>query len=116
MQEVDSAVRDLIERNAAADFRGSVQAEMPKYKSHKTVWALKIRKIHLDHEDARKEGRETDGSATITPEETGYAPFKVDRDYLAKHKPTVGGYYVVYADGYKSFSPAKAFDDGYTRI
>ena len=30
MQEVDSAVRDLIERNAAADFRGSVQAEMPK--------------------------------------------------------------------------------------
>lgn len=116
MHEVDAGVRDMLEKQAAADFRGSVQAEMPKYKSHKEVWALKIRKIHLDHEDARQEGRETDGSATITPEEKGYAPFKVDRDYLAKHKPTVGGYYVVYADGYKSFSPAKAFEDGYARI
>ncbi|MCK9988658.1 MAG: hypothetical protein AzoDbin1_05130 [Azoarcus sp.] len=28
----------------------------------------------------------------------------------------VGGYYVVYEDGYKSFSPAIAFESGYTRI
>ena len=30
--------------------------------------------------------------------------------------PRVGGYYVVYADGYKSFSPATAFEEGYTKI
>jgi hypothetical protein len=30
--------------------------------------------------------------------------------------PQPGGYFVVYKDGYKSFSPAKAFEEGYTRI
>lgn len=35
---------------------------------------------------------------------------------MRKHKPEVGGYYVVYKDGYKSFSPAAAFDEGYTLI
>ncbi len=29
-------------------------------------------------------------------------------------KTEVGGYYVVYEDGYKSFSPAGAFESGYT--
>ena len=81
--------------------------EMPKYKCHKIVWALKIADIKRD---------ESDGSAMITPEEDGYAPFKVDLEYMNKHKPQVGGYYVVYVDGYKSFSPAKAFESGYVRI
>lgn len=52
----------------------------------------------------------------ITPAEEGFAPFKVDNAYFMKHRPQVGGYYVVYDDGYKSFSPAKAFEEGYTRI
>ena len=94
----------------------STEQEMPRYKCHKEVWALKIGKIHLDQEDARQEGRDTDGHATITPEESGYAQFRVDAEYMRKHKPVVGGYYVVYADGYKSFSPTKAFDDGYTKV
>jgi len=90
-----------------------VSMEMPKYKCHKVVWALKIKSIVRDGEG---EDRESDGSAIITPVEEGYAPFRVDPDYLHKHKPQVGGYYVVYKDGYKSFSPAKAFEDGYTFI
>jgi len=88
-------------------------AEMPRYKCHKEVWALKIKAIKRDGEG---EYRETDGSATITPEEADYAPFKVDAAYMHKHKPQVGGYYVVYDDGYKSWSPAAAFEEGYTRI
>ena len=91
----------------------SAQAEMPKYKCHKEVWALKIKTIVRDGEG---ENRETDGSAMLTPEEPGYAPFRVDHEYMRKHNPKVGGYYVVYADGYKSFSPSEAFEDGYTRI
>ena len=91
----------------------SVSIEMPKYKSHKEVWALKIKSIVRDGEG---ENRESDGSAIITPEEEGYAPFRVEGDYLHKHKPQVGGYYVVYKDGYKSFSPAEAFEEGNTRI
>ncbi len=92
------------------------QAEMPKYKCHKEVWALKIASIELDRDRAQAENRETDGSATITPADEGYAPFRVPHEYVHKHKPEAGGYYVVYADGYKSFSPAKAFEDGYTKI
>jgi hypothetical protein len=88
------------------------QREMPKYKCHKKVWALKIGKI----EKAKQENRETDGSAIITPVEEGYAPFRVEHDYLRKHNPQVGGYYVVYKDGYKSYSPAQAFEKGYTLI
>ena len=93
-----------------------VKVEMPRYKSHKTVYALKIKAIVFDWAEAKKEGRETDGTATITPEEQGYAPFKVDPDYLWRHNPKVGGYYVVYEDGYKSWSPAGPFEAGYTRI
>ena len=93
-----------------------VSVPMPKYRSHKEVWALKIKSVKLDSEKAREEGRETDGSAIITPEDEGYAPFRVDHEYVWKHKPQPGGYYVVYKDGYKSFSPAEAFEEGYTRI
>ncbi len=94
----------------------NTQVEMPKYKSHKTVHALKIASIELDSDKAKKENRETDGSAIITPSDEGYAPFKVNHDYVHKHNPQAGGYYVVYDDGYKSWSPAKAFEEGYTRI
>ncbi len=54
--------------------------------------------------------------ALITPEEDGYAPFPVDAAYIRKHQPQVSGYFVVYEDGYKSFSPAAAFESGYTKI
>lgn len=91
------------------------QTEMPRYKSHKIVHALKITAIEFDKDKANAEGRETDGSAVIFPLEDRYAPFKVDHAYVSKHKPQVGGYYVVYPDGYKSWSPAEAFESGYTR-
>lgn len=91
-------------------------AEMPKYRCHKEVWALKIKAIEFDSDKAQTEQRETDGSATIAPDDERYASFKVDADYVRKHKPVAGGYYVVYEDGYKSFSPAEAFESGYTRI
>lgn len=84
-----------------------VQAEMPRYRSHKIVWALKIKGIEP----------RTDGGATITPEDAGYGPFQVDGAYVRKHTPQIGGYYVVYSpDGYQSWSPAREFEDGYTRV
>lgn len=81
-------------------------AEMPRYKCHKEVWALKLREVGAGHAEG----------AMLYPEDTRYAPFTVDRDYLNKHKPVAGGYYVVYKDGYKSFSPADAFEDGYSLV
>ena len=80
--------------------------ELPKYNCHKQVWALKIKKI---------KALENGDDYEITPEDEGYAPFHVGGEYIAKHKPMEGGYYVVYMDGYKSYSPAKAFESGYTK-
>src|SRR5690242_14762534 len=83
-----------------------VSRKPPEYKSHKVVFALRIAEI-MPHPE---------GGATIVPAEEGYAPFHVDQDFVDRHKPLVGGYFVVYKDGWKSFSPAEAFETGYTRI
>lgn len=100
------------------------QQELPRYACHKKVWALKIAKFErrlptigeLDRILAGK-GEDGDGiGGFLTPSEKGYARFPVSIEYVQKHDPKEGGYYVVYDDGYKSFSPAKAFEDGYTRI
>lgn len=91
------------------------QREMPRYRCHKEVWALKIREVRqapADHDRAN-----AGGDWHLFPEDAGYGPILVGHDsYYAKHKPEAGGYYVVYADGYKSYSPAKAFEEGYKEI
>lgn len=80
-------------------------AEMPRYKSHKTVWALKIKRVeHRTWE------------VCLFFEDPSYAPIAKSSNWEAKFNPQDGGYYVVYADGYSSFSPAKAFEEGYTRL
>ena len=89
------------------------QTEMPRYKCHKEVHALKIGSITRDE---IPKDQETDGSMLIVPEESGFAPFRVDHAFVRKHDPQAGGYYVVYKDGYTSFSPAKAFEEGYSLI
>lgn len=91
-------------------------AELPRYKCHKEVWALKIAAVTRNSVLAQLTGNESDGSAVITPVDDRYGDIRVDADYLRRHNPQVGGYYVVYADGYTSFSPADAFESGYTRI
>jgi hypothetical protein len=93
-----------------------VSIEMPKYKCHKEVWALKIKKIVLDSDLAKETNRETTGGATITPEEEGYGAFDVNAEYVRKHKPEVGGYYVMYKGGYESWSPASEFEEGYSKM
>jgi len=86
--------------------------ELPRYKCHKEVWALKIKAIGpIMYND-----RSPEDSALITPEDSRYRPFHVGLDYLCHHNPSAGGYYVVYEDGYESFSPASAFENGYTLI
>jgi hypothetical protein len=95
---------------------------MPQYQCHKKVWALKIKQVikhaHPDpkYDDALFEASPEFQGAHLFVEEPGYAPIPVDADWYRKHNPQLGGYYVVYEDGYASFSPAKAFEEGYTRI
>ena len=82
--------------------------EMPRYECHKKVWALKIAAIEI-HEDR---------SATITPADEGYAPFKTAPAWAERFKSGTDdpGYYVVYQDGFASWSPSNAFETGYSRI
>ena len=87
-------------------------AEMPRYKCHKDVWALKI----ADVIDPTQDGNESDGSRILSFADAGFGAIRVPQDYVRKHNPQAGGYYVVYKDGYKSFSPADAFEEGYSRV
>lgn len=111
---------------------------MPKYKCHKEVFALKIKELKRDEPPAFSKpvcrGSAALGTACghcdrckwyedhglpktfFVPEEPNFAPIELSSDYLSKHNPKVGGYFVVYEDGYQSFSPADAFEGGYTRI
>ena len=90
------------------------ERELPRYKCHKEVHALKIEKIGYDPKTQK---------FTLTPADEGYGPFEVSQEYIDKHCPKlldlnsmVDGYYVVYEDGYASFSPAEPFENGYRRL
>ncbi len=82
--------------------------EMPRYKCHKEVWALKIAAIEFGE----------DRSGKIMPVDRSYAPVKTDPKWATQWKGSEDdlGYYVVYDDGYKSWSPSKTFEEGYTLI
>jgi len=107
--------KQAFEQMRSYESGGQASTPMPEYVSHKKVWALKIKAIHLDS-DARPRDEETDGSAIIVPEDRGFGPFRVPHAYVAKHQPKAGGYYVQYQDGYASWSPAEAFEEGYTKV
>lgn len=89
-------------------------AEMPRYKCHKEVQALKIKSVEWECQPWQ--GIQS-GPATLTFEDERYAPLMVGRQYTARNmKLAAGGYYVVYDDGYQSYSPAEAFEAGYSLI
>lgn len=87
--------------------------EMPRYRCHKEVHALKIAYV-LNPDPVDMAG------ASLHPllrfENDHYASMEVTPEWVAKHDPKAGGYFVAYEDGYTSFSPAEAFESGYTHI
>ena len=87
-------------------------AELPRYQCHKQVWALKIKEVRQSPSEPATEA----GTWEIVPEDERYAPITVSHEFYTKHRPIAGGYYVIYEDGYKSFSPAAAFEGGYTNV
>jgi hypothetical protein len=92
----------------------SATPELPKYKCHKEVWALKIQSI--DQSPADEVSSSEYGTWRLIPEDPRYAYLTVPHAYVQRHNPQPGGYYVRYADGYESYSPAEAFESGYRLI
>jgi len=78
---------------------------LPRYRCIKDVYALKIAEV-IPHVD----------SVTLVFDNSKYASKLMDINWANKHEPQEGGYYVVYKDGYQSYSPAKAFEEGYIPI
>jgi hypothetical protein len=87
----------------------NMASPMPTYRCHKEVWALKIKEI-VPAENP------TPRFAAILVPEGHFGPFTVTGEFVSKHNPQAGGYYVVYKNGYESFSPAQAFEEGYSRV
>jgi hypothetical protein len=75
-------------------------SDWPKYESHKVVQAMPIT------------GITPDGIVLVGAR---HEPFHPTEPAMAK-RAEVGGYAVQYEDGFKSVSPKKAFEDGYTRV
>jgi hypothetical protein len=92
------------------------QSDWPYYQCHKRVRAIKIKGIvQKANPDITGQSAAESYGAYIIPEKQGDI-LSVDDSFMTKHKPEVGGYIVVYEDGYMSYSPAKAFEEGYTEI
>lgn len=78
---------------------------LPEWETKKRVRACKI-----DHIDL------TTPQPKIFPVDTSIDPFIVSLEYVAKHNPKAGGWYVLYGDFYESFAPASAFEPYATLI
>jgi hypothetical protein len=76
---------------------------LPKWQSHKTVHAAKIRDI-IDDELLLEGIAGKEVSVIAAP------------NMFARYRPVAGDYYVVYDDGYASISPRQAFETGYHRF
>lgn len=84
-----------------------MSSNWPVYESHKVVWAAQIVSI-ADHPDGSR-------IIMVRPANSFEAePFEPTEPAMAA-RAAVGGWAILYPDGYRSVSPAKAFEEGYTR-
>ena len=80
------------------------ELEMPLYKSQKLVRALKIKTVYYG----------ADGNAVVYFEDEKYPNVLVIRKGRPDFQP--GWYYVVYENGYYSFSPGDVFEANHTLV
>lgn len=82
--------------------------DWPEYESHKVVRAAKITRIVTN--DA---GEIID--LVVLPEDGVTRERFMPTEPAMLKRAEVDGYAMLYPDGFKSISPAKAFEEGYTR-
>ena len=74
---------------------------MKQYKCHKIVQAAIITNIRPEQGGYKRLCLDSGGDKVM--------PF----EWVKKNNPQIGGYFVLYADGYMSYSPWQAFEEGY---
>lgn len=79
---------------------------LPTYQCHKRVQAAKITSIP----------HPLNGGLVVQLPAGAERLVPVPDSFWARNKPQVGGYLVKYEDGYQSYSPAAAFESGYTLV
>lgn len=86
--------------------------KLPVWRSHKLVRASKIlaiRNLNI-HAEAAFQGHVQDWDVA-----SGHT-LHIDQSVIRRNEPEVGDYFVLYEDGYRSWSPAAAFEGGYTQV
>lgn len=83
---------------------------LPQYRCHKVVQAAKIVEIAQPTNPTALAA----GSWIFKLGDHGQR--EMSHEWYLKHSPQVGGYIVQYDDAYISYSPAKAFEEGYTKF
>lgn len=73
--------------------------KLPRWKCHKEVDGFQIDRIV--------------GNSLISADANVFVI--VSDEYMEKHKPFAGGYFVRYDNGHESFSPAEPFENGYSQ-
>lgn len=90
--------------------------EMPRYQSHKKVWALEIKMCSMAPSGPSNDEVAEHPGHTMTFVDQNYAPKTIPQSVVARYYPVPGDFYVVYDDGYESISPRQPFLDGYTKL
>lgn len=88
------------------EYNAKYLAMLPQWKCHKVVQAGKITFMAKDEPN----------QLLMVHAEPSNMPFAVPLDFLHRHNPERGGYFVVYEDGYISYSPADVFEAGYHEL
>ena len=81
--------------------------DLPMYKCHKVVSAAKIEGMNDEV---------INGTLLYFEGFDNGCGFYVPDDWVEKHDPQIDGYLVIYEGGYMSYSPEKAFEEGYSEI
>jgi hypothetical protein len=93
---------------------GSLQeVSLPEYVCHKVVRAAKIVAVGIGPDPGPEAAPGTRRGVRLALE--GAAHVDVSQQWMQNKFAQPGGYFVQYEDGYSSFSPAKAFEEGYVK-
>jgi hypothetical protein len=96
--------------------REHVESSLPLWKCHKVVRAAPIRAVYPAEGDGSKSAPEgwmvyLDGG----PAPDGFPSVFVKSEVFVRGLPMPGDYFVIYDDGYQSWSPKKTFEEGYSQ-